>query len=244
MSVADVIQAFGWIPVIWLLTVHLLIRFGRLPRHGTAVRAAGFVAAVTIVAAALATRMWPIAVLGFLFMRTELFGHRHHDEREAHRLHDLMERFRHHQEQEAAAPARIPGARVPLHENEEVLEDVRIHHGHDGVGPSSGRHPEYTVPGMTAAPATTLRARTKDDPDFVPAAVGLRHPHHRPEPEHPTGGMRFLNSAKRFTDLLLKLEIIAVVVIALVLFGIWAEGQRRDFTRNSDSTICEISFSC
>ncbi len=45
MSVADIIQAFGWIPVAWLLTVHVLIRAGRLPRHGYHVRIAGWVAA-------------------------------------------------------------------------------------------------------------------------------------------------------------------------------------------------------
>ncbi|GLY31769.1 hypothetical protein [Kineosporia sp. NBRC 101731] len=256
MSVADIIRAFGWIPVAWLLTVHLLIRFGRAPRHGSAIRIAGWVAALTIMAAALATRMWPIAALGLLFMRTELLGHRHADEREAHRVQDLLDRFRRHEEEKRHP---VPGARTPLdnihalHDQEEVLPDVHIHHGGSGLTPASARHPEYTVPGVTAASAATLRARTHDktDPDFVPATVGLREPHH--ETHHPShhpsqtahpATMRAIGSAKRFTDLLLKVEIIAVVVVALVLFGIWAEGQRREFTRNSDSTICKLSYSC
>jgi hypothetical protein len=230
MSLREIIQAFGWIPVCGLLTVHVLIYLGRLPRHGTAIRVAGYVAALTIVAAALSTRMWPIAVLGLLFMRTELLGHRHSEERAAHQ-----------------SAQRIPAARPPEPERGEVMDDVRIHHGSDGIGSAHSRHPEYTVPGMTAASATTLRARTHDktDPDFVPASVGLREGHHEhpDHHEHPEA-MRILSSAKHFTDVLLKLEIIAVVVIALVLFGVWAEGQRRDFTRNSDSNVCQMSYSC
>lgn len=227
MSLREIIQAFGWIPVCGLLTVHVLIYLGRLPRHGMAIRVAGYVAALTIVAAALSTRMWPIAVLGLLFMRTELLGHRHHEERAVHQ-----------------GSQRIPAARQGEPDGEEVLDDVRIHHGADGIGVAHTRHPEYTVPGMTAATATTLRARTHDksDPDFVPASVGLREAHHE-QPQHPEA-MRILSSAKHFTDVLLKLEIIAVVVIALVLFGVWAEGQRRDFTRNSDQNICKMSYSC
>ncbi len=227
MSLREIIQAFGWIPVCGLLTVHVLIYLGRLPRHGLAIRVAGYVAALTIVAAALSTRMWPIAVLGLLFMRTELLGHRHAEERSAYQ-----------------GARRIPGARRPEPEGEELLDDVRIHHGSDVIGVAHARHPEYTVPGMTAATATTLRARTHDktDPDFVPASTGLREGHH--EHHEPAGTMRFLSSAKHFTDVLLKLEIIAVVVIALVLFGVWAEGQRRDFTRNSDQNVCQMSYSC
>jgi hypothetical protein len=232
MSLREIIQAFGWIPVCGLLTVHVLIYLGRLPRHGTAIRVAGYVAALTIVAAAVSTRMWPIAVLGLLFMRTELLGHRHHEERTAHQ-----------------GAQRIPAARRAPGDggDKEVLDDVRIHHGSDVIGVAHSRHPEYTVPGMTAASATTLRARThaKNDPEFVPASVGLREGHHEHEAQpEPAGTMRFLMSAKHFTDVLLKLEIIAVVVIALVLFGVWAEGQRRDFTRNSDSNVCQMSYSC
>jgi len=246
MSLAEIIQAFGWIPVCWLLAVHILIRLGRMPRHGTGVRVAGYVAALTIAAAAVTTRMWPIAVLGLLFMRTELLGHRHHHEREAHRMQTMIDRFRRHPD---LNPGPVPAPRHAQPADEGGTE-VRIHHGPSGVGPGRGRHPEYTVPGMTAATATTLRARTheKNDPDFVPAAVGLREGHAHPEAHHETdpagSGMRFLSSAKHFTDVVLKLEIIAVVVIALVLFGVWAEGQRRDFTQKSDRNVCQLSYSC
>ncbi|GLY18338.1 hypothetical protein LWF15_23580 [Kineosporia rhizophila] len=239
MSVAEIIQAFGWIPVCWLLAVHILIRLGRLPRYGAAVRVAGYVAALTIVAAAVSTRMWPIAVLGLLFMRTELLGHRHADERDDNRLMTMFERFRRSAPDTGGEPG-VPRARRPLHEGEELVDDVRIHHG-------SGT-PAH-LPGRTAASAATLRARTvppshaKDDPDFVPASVGLREPHHDHQEEN-RSGMRFLSSAKHFTDLVLKVEIIAVVVVALVLFGVWAEGQRREFTRTTNSNVCEMSFSC
>ena len=240
MSVAEIIQAFGWSPVCWLLAVHILIRLGRLPRYGTAVRVAGYVAALTIVAAAVSTRMWPIAVLGLLFMRTELLGHRHADEREDNRLLAMFERFRRSGPDTRGEPG-VPRTRWPLHEDEEVIDDVRIHHGSGTPARLASR---------TAASAATLSARTrplppshsKEDPDFVPASVGLREPHHH-EDDKPSG-MRFLSSAKHFTDLVLKVEIIAVVVVALVLFGVWAEGQRREFTRTTNSNVCEMSFSC
>ncbi len=162
--------------------------------------------------------MCPIAVLGLLFMRNELLGHRHHDEREA-----LDDR-------------EAPHRRETFHE--EVVDEVRIHHG-AGV--------PTRLPGRTAASAAVLNARTeqvhlghdKNDPDFVPASVGLREAHHH-EPK--TGG--FLSGAKHVTDLVLKVEIIAVVVVAVVLFGVWAEGQRREFVRTTNYNVCEMSFGC
>ncbi|GAB3268333.1 hypothetical protein [Kineosporia babensis] len=231
MSVAEIIQAFGWIPVCWLLAVHILIRMGRLPRYGRAVRMAGYLAALTIVAAAVTTRMWPIAVLGLLFMRTELLGHRHAEE-----------------SPEKAEPERVPTARRPLHDDDELLDDVRIHHGGGGGA--------RLLPGRTAASAAMLNARTepvhlghdKSDPDFVPASVGLRDLHHDDHPPHPRDPQErdhpILQGAKHVTDIVLKVEIVAVVVIALVLFGVWAEGQRRDFVRNTNYNVCEMSSSC
>ena len=56
--------------------------------------------------------------------------------------------------------------------------------------------------------------------------------------------MRLLSNAKHVTDLILKVEIIAVVVIALVLFGIWAEGQRREFVRTTNQNVCEMAYNC
>jgi hypothetical protein len=77
MSVTTVLEALGWIPVVWLLAVHTLHDRGRLPDHARSLRVAGFVAAATVVAGAVATRMWPLAALGVLWLRSEVFAHRH-----------------------------------------------------------------------------------------------------------------------------------------------------------------------
>jgi hypothetical protein len=43
-----------------------------------AYRIAGSAAAVSVVATGVAEEIWPVAVLGLLWLRTEVFGHRHH----------------------------------------------------------------------------------------------------------------------------------------------------------------------
>jgi hypothetical protein len=75
MSVAVILQALGWVSVVGLVTVHLLIQKGRLPADGTAYRIAGCVASASVVAAAAAEKIWPVAVLGLLWLRIEVFGH-------------------------------------------------------------------------------------------------------------------------------------------------------------------------
>jgi hypothetical protein len=93
MSVAVMLQAWGWVSVVWLVTVHLLIRRGRLPQHGLAYQVAGSVAAVSVVAASAAEDLWPVAVLGLLWLRVEVFGHRHPAQRPAERVPAPMPEF-------------------------------------------------------------------------------------------------------------------------------------------------------
>jgi hypothetical protein len=76
VSVDVILQGLGWASVIWLVTVEMLIRRGRLPAFGPAFRAAGCAAATCVVAASAAEKLWPVAVLGVLWLRTEVFGHR------------------------------------------------------------------------------------------------------------------------------------------------------------------------
>lgn len=78
MSVAIMLQALGWVSVLWLVTVHLLIQRGRLRQNGKAYRIAGCAAAASVVAASAAEELWPVAVLGLLWLRIEVFGHRNH----------------------------------------------------------------------------------------------------------------------------------------------------------------------
>jgi hypothetical protein len=77
VTVAVLLQALGWVCVVWLVTVHLMIQRGRLPRAGRAYRVAGCAAAVSVVLASAVEEIWPVAVLGLLWLRIEVFGHRH-----------------------------------------------------------------------------------------------------------------------------------------------------------------------
>jgi hypothetical protein len=76
VDVDVLLQALGWVTIIGLVTVEMLIRRGRAAAFGPAFRWAGCAAAASVVAASLAERIWPVAVLGLLWLRTEVFGHR------------------------------------------------------------------------------------------------------------------------------------------------------------------------
>lgn len=98
MSASLILQTLGWVPVAWLVTTHLLVERGRLARDGVALRLAGCAAAAVVITAAALANMWPVAALGLLWLRTEVFAHRHpiHEYR-AHReqvRHERVERER------------------------------------------------------------------------------------------------------------------------------------------------------
>jgi hypothetical protein len=76
VTVEIIIHLVCWAAVVALVVVHLLVERERLPRGGAAFRLAGAAAAASIVAAAVMTRFWPIAALGLLWLRTEVFAHR------------------------------------------------------------------------------------------------------------------------------------------------------------------------
>jgi hypothetical protein len=77
MTGETIVQVACSVAVVALTVVHVLVERGRLSRGGAALRLAGGSAAVCIMAAAIVTRFWPIAALGLLWLRTEVFAHRH-----------------------------------------------------------------------------------------------------------------------------------------------------------------------
>ena len=76
VDVDVMLQALGWVSVVWLVTVEVLIRQGRMTAYGPGFRVAGCAAAASVLAASVSERIWPVAVLGLLWLRTEVFGHR------------------------------------------------------------------------------------------------------------------------------------------------------------------------
>ena len=178
MSVAVMLQAWGWVSVIWLVAVHLLIRRGRLPQHGRAYQVAGSVAATSVIAASAAEDLWPVAVLGLLWLRVEVFGHR--------RPHDSREH-----------PA------VPMPEFLVGALDRGRHVSPGSAGPDPEHHPHHL-------------------------------PHHLPHP----------HLSARVVDRVFKVEMGIVIVIAVVLFGIWAQQNRATFTTRSNYVVCNWINGC
>lgn len=184
MSVAVMLQALGWVAVVWLVGVHVLIQHGRLPHAGRAYRIAGCAAALAVVAASAAEEIWPVAVLGLLWLRIEVFGHRH--------VPDCLPEYRH----DTRDPAEMPALLVHTLGREEP-----------GRGPSAQAHPSHL-------------------------------PHlHLPHVPHPHLG-------RRGVDLVFKVEMAVIIVIAVVFFVIWAEQQRDSFTSNTDYVVCNWIEGC
>lgn len=175
------LQTLGWISVVWLIAVDVLTRRGMLPPGGRGYRIAGCAAALCVVAASVSERIWPVAVLGLLWLRTEVFRH-HSREWEAEQEPEV--RF---------VPAPV-GVRVSGADDEE--EPVRRPH------------------------------------------LRLPHPHlpqvHLPHPHRP----HLPRMSQRFVSVAFRVEMAVVIVIASVLFFLWAEQQRDAFRPRTDGVLC------
>ena len=204
MIVAVTMQALGWVSVVWLVTVHVLIQRGRLPRDGRAYRIAGCAAAASVVAASAAEFIWPVAVLGLLWLRIEVFGHRHH------------------------APDRQVASRMPTKARIPVQTQTQTQ------TPAPARMPEL-IAGALAHGAE--RAREAQSHPHAPRPQ-LPHPHiphpHIPHPHLDT----------RTVDRVFRIEMGIVIVIAVVLFGLWAQEQWQGFRHDTDKVVCSWIDGC
>jgi hypothetical protein len=261
MSVTTVVQALGWIPVVWLLATHLLHDRGRLPDHATALRIAGFAAAATVVAGAVATSMWPLAALGVLWLRSEVFAHRHRREHVPVEAGDADEEPRIHWHASASPEGEVEGE-TPEPEGEshpepEVLDDVRIHHGPAAVVRGQGvqqlpvqARAETGSRGAPVRRSVPPRPRPRSERDHLPAAVALRTrpPAAAEKAKKQQGPEGFVARMSRVAgpalSILFKIEIVIAVVIVLVLFGIWSQEQRGDFGNRTNGTLCKLMNGC
>jgi hypothetical protein len=249
MSVAVMLQALGWVSVLWLVTIHLLIQRGRLAQTGRAYRIAGCAAAASVVAASAAEEIWPVAVLGLLWLRIEVFGHRAH-------VPECRPEFQDGPGDQGADPDfGRPHLGGPDHDSAPEPENLPtllvgaltrqkqrpiISRSQSVLSGS----PESSVPSGSAAP-------TVAGPLTVPPAKGSPVPKPRPTSgsERP---QRHLHAphiphphlGRRTVDRVFKVEMGIVIVIALVFFVIWAEQQRASFTRNADYVVCNWIDGC
>jgi len=229
MSVAVVLQALGWVSVLWLVTVHLLIQRGRLAQSGKAYRIAGCAAAASVVAAGAAEEIWPVAVLGLLWLRIEVFGHRHHVP-EART--SPAEQAEH-----GSSAGGHPAGRVknPAPDPERMPTLLVGALARDAQRPTISRAASGTgsrpvrASRASGSPASTPRPRSGSErPLNRPHAPHIPHPH----------------LGRRAVDRVFKVEMGIVIVIALVFFGLWAEQQRAAFTRNTDYVVCNWISGC
>jgi hypothetical protein len=229
MSFAVVLQALGWVSVVWLVVVHAMVQRGRLPRDGRAYRIAGCAAATSVVAAGVAEEIWPVAVLGVLWLRTEIFGHRHH----------IPDRRIQAGEAPALGHARAGQARA--------LGQAQAGQAR-ALGRAPGAMPELLVSALgrnANQPPFPLPAQ--HTPDTEHHSDAEHHPdagHHLHLPHLPHPHLPHPHLARRTVDRVFKIEMAIVITIAAVLFIFWAEQQRVTFTRNSDKVVCNWIEGC
>ncbi len=200
MSASLILQTLGWVPVVWLVTAHLLVERGHGSRDGANLRIAGCAAAVVVVAAAIVANMWPVAALGLLWLRTEVFAHRHPiHEFQAHREQVRQERAERDQarhelaeqehDQPVLVPRDVPGG-IPHDQPIPSAEDDEAHQA--AAGRPADRHPAQVSPGVhlppdhpaPTGPAPSLPAQTlirTDDPAGGGSAT-LPRPRRNPRP--------------------------------------------------------------
>ncbi len=219
MSLSVVVQGLGWVSVVWLIAVHMLIHQGRLHRGGMAPRVAGAVAALVIVVASLLTELWPVFVLGLLWLRSELW-HRHSPD-------------------EAWFP-------LPDEHPHPDLPEAELTHGPAGPGrdapslpdshPESHREPHpdrFPLSGPSGSTVTSARPRSR--PAAARAGTTTR-PAGRtdsPHPHHPL-------ISRHTVDVLFRIEMGLLVLVTLAAFGFWAYQERPGFEQRADTSLCSL----
>jgi hypothetical protein len=85
----------------------------------------------------------------------------------------------------------------------------------------------------------------KPAPVPAPHAPHSHAPHlHLPHPHLPHPHLPHPHIAPKTVDRVFKIEMGIVIIIALVLFGFWAEQQRDSFTRDTDTVLCNWIDGC
>jgi hypothetical protein len=231
MSVHVAVQALEWLPVLGLVTVHVLIERGRLPRFGWAFRIAACAAAASVLAASLATGMWPVAALGLLWLRTEVFSHppvtatpEPDPVAQNTFFHDKFVPSAPPQDPAVPAASRTTPARTtpaPQHK----AREIRIQPDWVRPPPARGRRP-----GAAGTPGAKTGTKT-----------GKKAGASRPRSGFMAGLLRYGPPAMAA---LFKIEIIVVVIVLLVLFGSWSSHQRSGFNKRSNTTLCGLMGGC
>jgi hypothetical protein len=271
MSVAVILQALGWVSAVGLVTVHLMIKRGRLRSDGRAYRIAGCAAAASVVAASVSAGIWPVAVLGLLWLRIEVFGHRHHvPENQFPALGPGPVFAQGHvitAGQAADRPGDWPGdwaGETSADRPGDQPADQTVDHVTDpsrqpermpwflAGAMDRGRSPARGAAKTKTKTNTKGRARPGARP-AVPQQVPQQHPHrpqlhlphpHLPHPHLPHPHLPHPHLGRRTVDRVFKVEMGIVISIALVLFVIWAEEQRASFRTTTDYVVCNWIEGC
>lgn len=214
MSVAVMLQVLGWVSVAWMVTVHLLVQY-RLSPDGMAYRIAGCAAAASVLAVSVAEAVWPVAVLGLLWLRTELFGHWDH----------VPERL-------TAPPVPSPARpRMPALLEATLTSPPRA----DSLRPDPRPYlPDPQVPTPHGANPQVAN-RQVADPHRANRQVADTH---AADPQVRRLHLPHPHLDRRTVDRVFKVEMGMMIIIAVVVFGIWAEQQRKAFADDTNQAVC------
>ena len=248
MSAHTILQTLGWVPVLWLVTIHLLVDRQRLPRDGWALRIAACAAAGVVVTASIEADMWPLAGLGLLWLRSEVFAHRH----PIHEFQAYREQARRNRESEQtpAEPASI--AADPGPEPADPVEapaPIRVLATTPALAPE--RAPERAPEPAPTTVSPPPRPAGLVIPQWQPphssrhvtshtlareagrrTAYKAEHP-----PPKPRVGPRMVNA-------IFKIEVMIVLIAILAVFGSWAESHRSVFNHKANTSVCKMMGGC
>ena len=246
MSAHVILQTLGWIPVLWLLAVQVLVDRQRLPRDGVALRIAACAGAAVVIAVSIEENIWPLAGLGLLWLRTEVFAHRHPiHEFQAYReqaRRDRLDRLHHldHDDHEPVDHGRVdhgqvdhgpPPQRQPL-QDELLLKKERLPENLTPSGPVRRREAGHTTTtsGPRTAPHLARQSAAYD--------AGRRTAY---KADHPPHQQRL---GPRAVNAIFKIEVIIVIIVALVALGSWAESHRSSFNHKANNSVCRLMGGC
>lgn len=216
-----VVQVVGWVAVVWLIAVHLLIQQGRMHRGGTVPRLAGVLAALVIAVAGLLAEIWPVFVLGLLWLRSELW-HRHSPD-----------------DSWFPPPEEHPHLDLP---------DAEVtHESHRASDPRPVRA-DPAAPASRSGGSTATKPRAVPAPRTRPAPGRSGRPSGAPSassrPEHQEDHTRRPVVSRRMVDVLFRIEITLLILVTVAAFAFWGFQNRPGFAHKANTNLCRLLGGC
>jgi hypothetical protein len=206
-----------------------------------------------VIAASIQADMWPLAGLGLLWLRSEVFAHRHPiHEFQAYREQTRRNRLAESKTgSEAEAEARPAPADALASNDDTPLAPVEVKTPVPVLAAAAVPAPERTPLAPAAPPSPPPKPAGLVIPQWQPphssrhvtshtlareagrrTAYKAEHP-----PPKPRVGPRMVNA-------IFKIEVMIVLIAVLAVFGSWAESHRSVFNRQANTSLCKMMGGC